>query len=530
MARPPAPGDARRRPPIPLALECGSDGCFLIGGEATGPAGLQFERLRLEIPDLAFPFEFDGDPSRFRDRRCRLHEATVECPRTTLRRAADRAAGSSRAFSNVEIDLCGGTLQLGARWGGGTHPVSFTVRARPADSSSPHWQRFVLTDCRAFGAPDRPVRRLAAMLADTLLDELAPPPLGSRASLAARSGMVLALRLPALLFSSTFAARGWKLPDVSTTTTELAVSPGGIRWRAEPSGVRRPVEEPSLARRDHPIAEIDDLLADAEYDAAESRLRRQRENRQLDGDLLARLADLRLADPDERALEALDAAVEALPDGDTAPLAVDFRRRFARCRLDGGDRRHVLDAYCRRLEDAGLDRAAAHGRAAASEPPSPDEAGERPEVASGDLAEFRRAHRELLQGRSPEQSGGEQPLRDGTSPNDRGPPGEPSNDARDPDVWEDLRSTDADDDPQARADALERAVEARRTAPGPSPVSDREYEDLLAELAELTFVELDESARALPHLEALRERRRLPEQADFRAYKRDCISRMQNLL
>ncbi|SDG40736.1 Signal transduction histidine kinase [Limimonas halophila] len=31
-------------------------------------------------------------------------------------------------------------------------------------------------------------------------------------------------------------------------------------------------------------------------------------------------------------------------------------------------------------------------------------------------------------------------------------------------------------------------------------------------------------------IEALRERRRLPEQADFRAYKRDCISRMQNLL
>ena len=194
------------------------------------------DRLRMEIPDLKFPFDVRGGLARFRNTRCQVRELSLRVSEVGLAELIRAAAQHIDGFRDVEVRFQDGVAVLGARLGAFGSDVFVTFRAaliRPEPARSDVVE-LSLYDYRTYGPTPVPARVvghefLKRLLATNLLEGAA---LDDAAKL---RGDVVELRPLKLVLTHVFASHGWKLPnlaDVALANVEVAPGEAVLRARS----------------------------------------------------------------------------------------------------------------------------------------------------------------------------------------------------------------------------------------------------------------------------------------------------------
>ena len=197
---------------------------------------ISLDLLRMEIPDLSFPFDGRGGLGRFRNTRCLVREIEVSVSESGLRDLLAQAAASLDGFERLEIRLLQGAahVSLKMRAMGMTTYLSFKVALIPPEPPRADEIHLSLYDYRAFGPMPYAPRLLAADLLTSLLDTptLRPPGRGESFSVGV-AGDILSMRPLKLLLLHLFPQAGWKLPNLAGVVLDGArIRPGQISLRA----------------------------------------------------------------------------------------------------------------------------------------------------------------------------------------------------------------------------------------------------------------------------------------------------------
>lgn len=214
--------------------------------------------LRMEIPDLSFPFDVRGGLDRFQNTRCLVRELELEISQVGLGDLLRSAAVDLEGFEDVEVRFLDGVALVSARVRafGGSSFFTFRVaalRPEPADSDI---IRLVPYDYRAYGPLPCPVRQLGHTFVSRLLqsDHVASLGAGTSFSIDA-DGDVLLVRPLKLVLLHVFTPRGWKLPNLARVgVDEIGFQPGVAKLRAVSdedetwSGSASDVHGPELGR------------------------------------------------------------------------------------------------------------------------------------------------------------------------------------------------------------------------------------------------------------------------------------------
>ncbi|MEO1270346.1 MAG: tetratricopeptide repeat protein [Myxococcota bacterium] len=229
----------------PLGLNLG----FMFGRGYLSTQGhpvsewITLETLRMEIPDLTFPFDARGGARRFQNTRCHVRNIRLVCAEAGMesfvRRCLAQAPGGG-SFSDVRLRFLEGAAHLRLRVNtlGADTFVTFKASAIPPEPIRDDTLHIIFHDIRAYGPLPYPAR---LVLAEFLSQLLAAPTLhqdapGEPFALAQR-GDLLELRPLKLALLHTFPKHGWKLPGLQgIATTAIRIQPGSASITAHSDG------------------------------------------------------------------------------------------------------------------------------------------------------------------------------------------------------------------------------------------------------------------------------------------------------
>lgn len=197
---------------------------------------IELDHLRMEIPDLAFPFDARGGLHRFRNTRCLVREIEISTSEIGLADLARRAAADVHGFDSLEVHFLDGAIHVGARVKslGAQAFISFRIALIPPEPARADEVHVSVYDYRAFGTLPFPARTLVSELLTRILSTpaLRPPGRGDSFSIGI-AGDILRMRPLKLLLLHLFPQVGWKLPNLSNVVLENAqIRPGRLTLRA----------------------------------------------------------------------------------------------------------------------------------------------------------------------------------------------------------------------------------------------------------------------------------------------------------
>ena len=279
------------------------------------------ESLRMEIPDLQFPFDARGGLGRFRHTRCLVREIELSISEAGLQELLARAASQLEGFEELRVRLIEGAAHISLKlraFGADTH-VSFRVALIPPEPPRADEIHLSIYDYRAFGPLPYPARLMAFELLKSLLNTpaLRPPGRGESFTVGI-AGDILSFRPLKLMLLYLFPRVGWKLPNLGGVDLEGArIRPGQLsvratssqgRWRQEPAeeAASRSFQISRTQEGSRAVAayeakdlfsNIDQVLFDGEVDRALEQLAGAREIYGAHPELISRALDCLLADP-----------------------------------------------------------------------------------------------------------------------------------------------------------------------------------------------------------------------------------------
>ncbi|RVU42395.1 hypothetical protein EA187_16080 [Lujinxingia sediminis] len=228
------PQDAHN--PLGLALDFMFGRGYLWAERQPISDWITLESLRMEIPDLKFPFDARSGLDRFRHTRAWVREAEFAISEVGLGDLLSEAAATLEGFEELQVrfleDAAHVSLRLKAF--GADSYLSFRAALIPPEPARADEVHLSLYDYRAYGALPYPARLVAYELISSLLNApgLRAPGRGKsfRVGLA---GDIVIFRPLKLLFLHVFPGVGWKLPNLSGVVLESArIRPGVLTVRA----------------------------------------------------------------------------------------------------------------------------------------------------------------------------------------------------------------------------------------------------------------------------------------------------------
>mgnify|MGYP006283488737 CR=1 FL=1 len=277
---------------------------------------LTLDSLRMEIPDLTFPFDAGGGIERFQHTRCQVREIELSVNESALSSRLKRASEYLNEFHDVRIqfleDAVHVTVQLRA-FGSDTH-LSFRASLLPPEPPRSDEVHLSLYDYRFFGPLPYPGRLLAfEWLTGILNTPLFSAPGRGRPFQVGVAGDIASLRPFKLLLVDIFPRHGWKLPNLSgVLLDDVHIQPGELKvratsqdenWQSEAEPIHQ-LRSSREGRRALAAYESKDLFAPADealfgghIGEALELLSNYREQYGLHPQLAARMLDCLLADP-----------------------------------------------------------------------------------------------------------------------------------------------------------------------------------------------------------------------------------------
>ena len=197
---------------------------------------ITLDALRMEIPDLQFPFDARGGLHRFRSTRCLVREIELSVSEAGLQEMIGRAANQIEGFEDLRVRIVEGAAHVSLRISvlGASTWMSFRMALIPPEPARADEIHLSLYDYRAYGPLPYPSRLLAYELIVSLLETptLRPPGRGESFTVGI-AGDIISLRPIKLLLLHLFPRVGWKLPNLAGVRLEGArLRPGQLSLRA----------------------------------------------------------------------------------------------------------------------------------------------------------------------------------------------------------------------------------------------------------------------------------------------------------
>jgi tetratricopeptide (TPR) repeat protein len=190
------------------------------------------DTLRMEIPDLSFPFDARGGVGRFRNTRCHVREIRMTISESGLLSSLARALDEIEGFYDLQLRFGDGVAHAVVRLTsmGSDTWITFKLGAMRPEPARGDIIHVLVHDVRAYGPVPYPARLLVSELVARLLgsEALARPGRG-RAFDVAHRGDLIELRPLKLGLLSLFPTAGWKMPDLSAVRLEsVRIQPGAL--------------------------------------------------------------------------------------------------------------------------------------------------------------------------------------------------------------------------------------------------------------------------------------------------------------
>lgn len=278
---------------------------------------ISLETLRMEIPDLKFPFDARTGLDRFRHTRCLVRDVEFAISEVGLGDLLTEAASHLEGFEELQVRFLEDAAHISLRLNafGARSYLSFRAALIPPEPARADEVHLSLYDYRSFGPLPYPARLVAHELLTSLLNTPVLRASGRGKSFTLGiAGDIISFRPLKLLFLHIFPLEGWKLPDLSGVILESAqIRPGVLTIRAVDSdpgrGGREPVRDLRLATstegaRALAAYEAKELFSHADQAIFEGQLRQAlnllasyRDIYGLHPELVARTLDCLLAEP-----------------------------------------------------------------------------------------------------------------------------------------------------------------------------------------------------------------------------------------
>ncbi len=329
------------------------------------------ETLRMEIPDLTFPFDARGGVGRFRNTRCQLRQLRLVLSESGLDNLLSRAVAQLQGFEEVRVRFAEGVAHVVTRvrtLGSDTF-LTFRVAAIPPEPARGDAIHLFVHDVRPYGPLPYPARLLVSELISRLMATPTLQPEGTGPAFdVVLEGDLLELRPVKLCLVQMFPRYGWKLPSTASLRFEsVTIQPGALTiaargedrpWERDDGNIDALADTASTRAGAQALAayEARDLLRDADQalfegssTAAAEHLRALRQRYGLHPAIAEGLLDILLASPGPgyaaEAQTIVDELLRAEPDNLRALLAAPTL-----CLLRG-DQLGAVRAYAR-LADA----------------------------------------------------------------------------------------------------------------------------------------------------------------------------------
>jgi tetratricopeptide (TPR) repeat protein len=330
---------------------------------------LQLETLRMEIPDLSFPFDAGGGIDRFQQTRCQVREIELSIRESAFETLLRRATDSIGDFEQLSVRFLEGAIHMALRlraFGADTY-LSMRAGVLPPEPPRSDELHVSLYDYRPLGPLPYPARVLAYQLLTGILDRPTFSSVGrGEAFQLGVAGDLVSFRPVKLLFAELFPRYGWKLPNLAgVTVDDVEIRSGRLTFRASsregdwegretdpPEATPDPPEEKRRALAAYEAKDLfapaDEALFQGDVAAALDRLAAFRDRFGLSNHLVGRLLDCLLADPTTRHVAEARSICRDLETYDDPPLSLDLARvSMARLSRDEDD---IEGAY-RRLSE-----------------------------------------------------------------------------------------------------------------------------------------------------------------------------------
>lgn len=300
---------------------------------------IALDALRMEIPDLQFPFDARGGLHRFRHTRCLVREIELSISESGLQDMLLRAAQSIEGFEGLQVRFLEDAIHVSLRmrfFGAHTH-LSFRVALVPPEPARADEIHLSLYDYRAYGPLPYPARLLAHELVTALLQTptLRPPGRGRSFSVGV-AGDILSFRPLKLILLHLFPKHGWKLPNLSGVLLDGAkIRPGKVTLRASArddawytiqqddfqlSASREGARALAAYEAKDLFSHVDQAIFEGKIDEALTLLATFRETYGPHPELNARALDCLLANPTARNIAEAQALLQELERDHTDPL------------------------------------------------------------------------------------------------------------------------------------------------------------------------------------------------------------------
>lgn len=211
-----------------------------LGGWAT------IESLRMEIPDLSFPFDARGGVDRFRHTRSQVRHIEMTISESALQAALSHALEDIQGFEELRVrfgDNVAHTLVRLRTLGSDTF-LTFKVGVIPPEPARGDALHVLFYDVRSYGPVPYPARLMVAeLIARLLTTETLARPGHDKLYRVEQDGDLLELRPLKLGLMSLFPPQGWKMPSLAGVRYEnIALHPGALHLSAHSDGA--PWERP----------------------------------------------------------------------------------------------------------------------------------------------------------------------------------------------------------------------------------------------------------------------------------------------
>ncbi len=197
---------------------------------------IALESLRMEIPDLQFPFDARGGLDRFRHTRCLVREVEFAISEVGLGDLLQEAVSHLDGYEQLEVRFLEGAAHVSVKLSafGADSYLSFRAALIPPEPARADEVHLSLYDYRVFGPLPYPARLVVHELLTGLLNTPVLRSSGRGQSFTVKmAGDIISFRPLKLLFLKIFPKVGWKLPNLAGVILESAhIRPGVLTIRA----------------------------------------------------------------------------------------------------------------------------------------------------------------------------------------------------------------------------------------------------------------------------------------------------------
>lgn len=314
------------------------------------------ERLRMEIPDLSFPFDVRGGLDRFRNTRCWVQELDLAVDEAGVAQLLRGLSGQLDGFHDLDVRFLDGVALLSARvsaFGDDTF-LTFRLAPLPGRPGGSDEIELLAHDPRAYGPMPLPARQLVHTLLERIV-EAASAAIGGSFALRLEDGL-LRLRPLKLVLLHVFGRHGWKLPNLSRVEVgDLLCQPGSARIRArgpQEDWTRDSSTGSSSSHLSHALAaeEARHLFREGDRAVAAGRLEQAlrvyqslQDRYRMHTGLVERIIDVLLSSPEPANVSEAESLIRDL-DRQTGESLVAARARARLAEITGSDA-DQRDAY-----------------------------------------------------------------------------------------------------------------------------------------------------------------------------------------